>query len=196
MSPSQSPFRASSKALCQTCCQFIQALSIFYHNEGYPDQGWEEDEKDAIFQTAWDVAFQHQLSFEALASSAPSCQMCHLLHHDFARYLDEPDLLRGWLALYPRRYESYLPGENKRKGYFRAGFGGFLHRMQWSTSGSVGNHPAHTFRIGRVRDPVDGLGHVAALYIKLRRTIFEPPSWENEWTAPSSSEPCAPDMVR
>ncbi|KAK7917593.1 heterokaryon incompatibility protein-domain-containing protein [Apiospora marii] len=151
----KNPIRVGSSAvLCQTCRQFIQALSDFYHNEGYPDQGWEADEKNARFDSHRGLAFKHQPSFEALASSAPSCQLCHLLHDDFAS--EDPNLLRGWLALYPLHHETY-PGENRRKGYFRAGFSDSLARMNWNDSARVEDHPQHTYRIGRLRDdPVAG----------------------------------------
>ncbi|KAK6850028.1 heterokaryon incompatibility protein-domain-containing protein [Apiospora arundinis] len=153
MNPSKNPFEVSSNdAMCQNCCQFIQALSTFYSNEEYPEKGWEGDEQGSRPTTTWGVAFRHKSSFEALASSAPSCELCHVLHDDLVSL--DPDLLSGWLGLYPRYYASYI-GDNKRKGYFRAGFSETLDRMPWG-SGGIGSPPLHTFRIGRLRDPVDG----------------------------------------
>ncbi|KAK8103123.1 hypothetical protein PG984_016269 [Apiospora sp. TS-2023a] len=157
MTSSRSMYRVSSNArLCQTCRQFIQALSEFYHHDRYPAKGWEADEKASKLDTGRGVAFRHHLSFEALASSgASSCELCHVLHVDFASL--DPELRRGWLALYPLQHE-YVKGENRNNGYFRAGFSDSLFRMDWNDSMRAEDYPSHMFRIGRFHERVDGTG--------------------------------------
>ncbi|KAK2012848.1 HET-domain-containing protein [Colletotrichum eremochloae] len=139
MNPPEDPFELSGSTLCQLCRTFIKELSVFWAEKRHLGKGWTADKRRSLFTITFPynssrVAFKHQLSFDSLASSALSCELCHVLHDQLAKI--GPDLRIGWLGLLPCYWH--------RKGYFRARFS-MSKSLSWERVDP-------SFRIGRLRN--------------------------------------------
>ncbi|KAI1098272.1 HET-domain-containing protein [Jackrogersella minutella] len=134
--------------LCELCHQFISNLFAFdfTKQEQYPAH-WNPVTRGREWspEKPWGDAFHHHETLQDLAESAKTCGLCEVLHADLAPM--DSDLHQGWLGLYPFWSSGYI-GENKLKGFFRAGFLESLTKMPRGTS-KIGGVLLHSFRICR-----------------------------------------------
>ncbi|KAI4864563.1 HET-domain-containing protein [Hypoxylon rubiginosum] len=132
--------------LCELCHEFISNLFAidFTRQETYPAR-WQPIGTEWTPGTPWRDVFHHHETFSDLSKGAEKCELCYVLHADLASM--DPTLHQGWLGLYPF-WSSGRTGDNKEKGYFRAGFRESLDRMPWGSM-KIGSVPLHSFRVCR-----------------------------------------------
>ncbi|KAI1402473.1 HET-domain-containing protein [Hypoxylon fuscum] len=132
--------------LCELCHQFVSNLFSFNftRQDTYPAP-WLPIGRDWTPERIWGDTFHHHETFNSLAESAKTCELCNVLHADLSS-MDQA-LCQGWLGLYPF-WSAGRVGENKQRGHFRAGFRESLQKMPWGSS-KIGSVPLHSFRICR-----------------------------------------------
>ncbi|KAI0146147.1 heterokaryon incompatibility protein-domain-containing protein [Xylariaceae sp. FL1272] len=132
----------SSGSLCSLCEQFTTELQSFNFTkqDDYP-AGWVKNAraKTNSYVVPWRDAFQHHLSYSALAESAISCALCNVLLEDLSS--SEDVVGAGALQLLP----FARAGRNHAFGTFTAAF------EKDGTRAVIWGPQPHSFQFGRLR---------------------------------------------